>query len=158
MKLFMVVVMTVLGFRVVAEEPTKMELAVELVQAMDYCRVMERGFAEMQDAQIAQMKKMRGTVSDDTERDMRRTFELIREAMDCDELAADVAAIYAGLFSENELKELTAFYRSDIGRRYSELLPEISKQTMAISSTRISSMMPAIMRTMQLEKAGRDAE
>ncbi|HMP91080.1 MAG TPA: DUF2059 domain-containing protein [Kiritimatiellia bacterium] len=142
-----------MSFGVMAESPSRMELAVDLVKAMDYCRVLDKSFDDIRDAQIKQMSRMGAGMTEDTIKELNRTFELIRELMDCDSMIQDVAGIYADLFNEKELKGLTAFYQSEVGRRYSELLPEITKRSMLISSERVGKAMPGIMRKVQEERS-----
>jgi hypothetical protein len=47
------------------------------------------------------------------------------------ELSERTAAIYAANFTDAELRELTAFYRTPTGERYLQKLPVIAQQSMA---------------------------
>lgn len=48
------------------------------------------------------------------------------------ELESDVSHLYAKCFSEQEMKDLTNFYRTPLGQKMLKSLPEIFKQTLAI--------------------------
>jgi hypothetical protein len=48
------------------------------------------------------------------------------------ELEPDVSRLYANLFSEQEMKDLTVFYRTPLGQKFRKSLPEIFKQTLII--------------------------
>lgn len=43
-----------------------------------------------------------------------------------------VAEIYAGTFSQKELAEISAFYKSDVGRKMIEMKPKLSKESMSV--------------------------
>lgn len=49
------------------------------------------------------------------------------------ELESDVARMYGKLFSEQEMRDLTAFYRTPLGRKLQKSLPDIFKETLIIS-------------------------
>jgi len=44
----------------------------------------------------------------------------------------DMAVIYAGTFTENELNQLTAFYNSPLGKKITAALPELMQKGMAL--------------------------
>jgi hypothetical protein len=47
-----------------------------------------------------------------------------------DELANAIALIYASNFTESEIRDLTAFYRSPTGQKLLQKLPSVTQQTM----------------------------
>lgn len=56
------------------------------------------------------------------------------KVMTWEEMKPRVIAIYTDAFSERELEELTAFYRTSTGRRSIELAPELIRRAAAIGS------------------------
>jgi hypothetical protein len=52
-----------------------------------------------------------------------------------DEYKRIVAAVYARHFSEDELRKLAAFYRSDVGRKYIEMLPVLIKEVTPVGAS-----------------------
>lgn len=134
------------------DRSVKLDLASQLLDAMDFCVMMDRGLEDMKNNQIKQIKTLgdRGGVANN--HDVERTFELIREAMDCDTLKADTADIYADLFTENELRGLVDFYQSEVGKSFSLKQPEMMKRSMEVSMKRMQKIMPQIMQKVQQEK------
>ena len=51
-----------------------------------------------------------------------------RKVFAADDLESEMARIYMGAFSEEELLELTAFYKTPVGQKAIKALPELMKQ------------------------------
>lgn len=134
------------------EEVSRIDLANQLVDAMEFCTMMERGFEEMKQNQIKQMQAMGNPSGSTISKDVERTFELIKEVMDCESMKAETAAIYADLFTETELKGLIDFYQSDVGKSFNKKQPEMMRRSMDVSMKRMQKVMPAIMQKVQQEK------
>jgi hypothetical protein len=77
--------------------------------------------------------------------------------MDCDSMKKETAAIYAELFSEDELKGLIEFYNSDLGKKFSEKQPDLMRRSMELSMGRMQNAMPQIMQKIQQEKLEKEA-
>jgi hypothetical protein len=74
------------------------------------------------------------------------------------ELAEEVAGVYAANLSTEDLRDMTRFYRSPVGRRMVRAQPEILRQSMAAGETwgrRIGAEIDAEMRR-ELKKRGID--
>ena len=54
-----------------------------------------------------------------------------------DAMRDELIDLYLPLFSEQEFEQLAAFYQSDVGRKLMEHLPELTRESMAISSGRV---------------------
>ena len=92
-----------------SQTPQRVELATEVLRAMDLEQAMRAGVAASFDAQIQQnplMAPFRPTMEAFTTKYL--TWETI---------GPDMAKLYATRFTEPELRELLAFYRSPIGRK-----------------------------------------
>ena len=85
---------------------------------------------------------------------------VLREFMDehfrYEDMEPDFIRVYADAFTEQELRDLAAFYRTPLGRRVVETLPEITAASQRIAMERMQSVMPqlmqAIMQVMQEEE------
>jgi hypothetical protein len=70
--------------------------------------------------------------------DVARDFDVVMpqlvEAMSArsDSFAEAIAVIYARNFSADELRQVTAFYRSPIGQRFLEKMPTIAQESMTM--------------------------
>ena len=56
-----------------------------------------------------------------------------------------MARLYAEVFTEGELRELTAFYRTELGQKMLVRLPEIMQRLMAITQRRLQEMVPSLL-------------
>lgn len=74
-----------------------------------------------------------------------------------EEMEPEFARAYADVFTEQELRELAAFYRTPLGRRVVETQPEIMAATQRIAMDRMQTLMPqlmqAIMEAMEEDEA-----
>jgi len=155
MKIFFILLVLLPFFHPAAraeEDSARLSLASQLLDAMEFCVMMDRGLEEMKSNQVRQMQALGDRSGAANTKDVERTFELIREAMDCSTLKADTAAIYADLFSEKELQGLIEFYQSEVGKSFSLKQTEMMKRSMEVSMKRMQKIMPKIMQTVQQEK------
>jgi hypothetical protein len=69
--------------------------------------------------------------------------------------------VYADAFTEQELRDLAAFYRTPLGQRVVETLPEITAASQRIAMERMQEVMPqlmqAVMQAMEEEEQGTPA-
>ena len=80
----------------------------------------------------------------------RKAFEIVLSVSDevlgarSDELLEKMVPLYAKHFTEAELDELLAFYRSPIGRKTSETMPGLMQESMELVATESQSSIPKI--------------
>jgi uncharacterized protein len=87
---------------------------------------------------------------------------VLREFMDehfrYEEMEPDFIRMYTDAYTEEEIRGLTAFYRTPLGQRLIETLPEISAASQRIVMERLQSVMPqlmqAMMEAMQAQESG----
>ena len=63
-----------------------------------------------------------------------------------DAMEADIVQIYLDTFNESELREITAFYRTELGRKLLDRMPEILQRSMALTQQRLQHELPKIMK------------
>jgi hypothetical protein len=89
--------------------------------------------------------------------------KVLREFMDehfrYEEMEPDLIAVYTRLYTEDEIRGMTAFYRTPLGERMIETAPELSVATQGVVQRRLQENMPLliqrIMEVMQRqEKSG----
>jgi len=73
----------------------------------------------------------------------------IREFMDehfrFEEMEPDFIRMYTDLYTEEEIRGMTAFYRTPVGQRMVETLPELSAASQGIVMQRLQAAMPELM-------------
>jgi hypothetical protein len=124
-------------------QDTKTQLAIELMQASHFDRnlqlmkqqipaMMEKQFDGLAACDAAQpaMKEFSGAVAGK-----------VSGVLDSEDLKIDIAAVYAETFSEDELREVIAFYQSPLGRKLLDRMPELMQKSMQISQDRMKPIM-----------------
>jgi hypothetical protein len=84
--------------------------------------------------------------------------EFMEENFRYEDLEPEFIRVYAQAFTEQELRDLAAFYRTSLGQRVVETLPEITAASQRIAMERMQTLMPqlmqAVMEAMQAEEQG----
>ncbi|OON63877.1 hypothetical protein B0920_11185 [Massilia sp. KIM] len=78
---------------------------------------------------------------------------LFRDPSLLDEMVNEMVPLYANHFTTAEIKELTAFYRSPLGRKMLANMPKLSAESMALGqrvvAPRLNGMMQDVMKSLQ---------
>jgi hypothetical protein len=89
--------------------------------------------------------------------------KVVREFMDehfrYEEMEPDFIRMYTDTYTEEEIRGLSAFYRTPLGQRLVETIPEVSAASQRIVMERLQSAMPELIRRMteamqEQEKSG----
>ncbi len=110
-------------------DPSHREAALDLLEATDARGTFEKSLDQLLEGGFggAGMGLMFGEI-------MR---EFVAKYMSWESIREDMAATYTDLFTEEEIRELTAFYRTPLGRKVAELTPEVAKRGMEIARERM---------------------
>jgi hypothetical protein len=74
----------------------------------------------------------------------KRTSELIKKELNWDSIREDVITTYVETFTEQELKGMVEFYKSDIGKKWVEKQPELMQKMMIFGQERMKALRPKI--------------
>ena len=144
----------------------------ELLDAMDVRKMMVASFAEMEKALPQMMRaQMTAVINADPGADaekkkaalakVEQVLPVASQAINrmfkdpalIDEMMVEIAPLYARNYTVAELKELTAFYRTPLGRKMLALSPRLSAESMAIGqrivAPRLNGMMQEVMQSTQ---------
>ena len=144
----------------------------ELLDAMDVRKMMAASFAEMEKALPQMMRaQMTAVINADPGADaekkkaalakVEQVLPVASQAINrmfkdpalIDEMMVEIAPLYARNYTVAELKELTAFYRTPLGRKMLALSPRLSAESMAIGqrivAPRLNGMMQEVMQSAQ---------
>lgn len=78
---------------------------------------------------------------------MKTIVEYVQRVADRDRLADRFIPVYARYFSEEEVRQLTAFYRSPLGRKLVSVTPEVSIETSKLGQEWLSGVIPGLQAT-----------
>lgn len=73
-----------------------------------------------------------------------RVAEILKEEMIWDKIEDDIVDLYMTSFSEEELKEMTAFYKTPLGQKMIEKMPEVMLRSAEISRQQMRFVIPRI--------------
>jgi hypothetical protein len=144
----------------------------ELLDAMDVRKMMTASFAEMEKALPQMMRaQLTSVINADPGADaekkkaalakVEQVLPVASQAINrmfkdpalIDEMMVEIAPLYARNYTVAELKELTAFYRTPLGRKMMALSPRLSAESMAIGqrivAPRLNGMMQEVMQSAQ---------
>lgn len=79
--------------------------------------------------------------------------EFMKEQMDWKALKPEFVALYVQTFTEPELREVAAFYRTPIGQKMLAKTPELMSRGMALSQRRMQAAMPRMFERIQARAA-----
>jgi uncharacterized protein len=71
--------------------------------------------------------------------------QVMRKHFPWSELERDFIALYVDLFTAEEIRALTAFYRTPAGQKMASVTPEVAIQTQRVTNARLEAMMPELM-------------
>ena len=144
----------------------------ELLDAMDVRKMMTASFTEMEKALPEMMRaQMTAVINADPSADAAKKTaslakmeqilpgasqaisRLFRDPALIDEMMAEIAPLYVKNYTAAELKELTAFYRTPLGRKMLALSPRLGAESMAIGqrvvAPRLNGLMQDVMQNAQ---------
>jgi len=108
-----------------AQTPARLAAAEDMLVAMDGRAMYEAALVSTMDTQLAADPSL------EPYRDVMLGF--FRDFVSWEKVKGDYARVYAQRFSEAELRELAAFYRTPIGRRFAEESVEVGAELAAIN-------------------------
>lgn len=128
------------------EDAARRASAEKLLELMKVQKSIEESFAAVKQMQAAQLKSMgiSGEAADKAQSMQGQIMDLLAEELSWDKLKDDYIGIYAGTFTDEELKGLIDFYKSPIGQKFISKNPDLMKKTMAITQKQLADIMPKI--------------
>jgi uncharacterized protein len=132
--------------RVAAQEagsPEALRAANELVLLLSK-DLMGQMTKEVTEQTWPQIERILGKMDQATTAELRREFEAGMTAMMA-EAMQDAAPIYARHFTEQELRDILAFYRTPTGVKALQRLPQVLAESMAAMSSRLETSLTRTM-------------
>ncbi|MEM8510916.1 hypothetical protein RCH14_000207 [Massilia sp. MP_M2] len=157
---------------VTAASPQANAAVKELLDAMDVRKMMTASFAEMEKS-LPQMMRAQmtavinadpGASAEKKKASLAKVEQVLPVASQAisrmfkdpaliDEMMVEIAPLYVKNYTVAELKELTAFYRTPLGRKMLALSPRLSAESMAVGqrivAPRLNGLMQEVMQSAQ---------
>ena len=83
---------------------------------------------------------------------MSKMIELITNTVNWDKIKPQMTDLYVSNFSENEINNMLAFYRSPTGKKFVEKMPVIMQKSMEIGQKQSRTMIPKLNRLLEQMK------
>ncbi len=129
-----------------AQSDQRLKAAENLLEAMNVKVALQKSIDAMLDVQLRQRPAMRPY------KDILLKF--YRKYMSYESLKDDMVQIYADAFSEKELNEIAKFYRSPVGQKTIEKMPELLAKGAKLGIERVRKNLPEL-RSMIAKEAKR---
>ncbi len=132
-------------FSINANEKRNTAAVYELFTTMDMAKTYQQTIEKMLEMQVKQnpsIEPLKDTM-----------LEFFDKYMGWKSMKEDMAKIYMNNFTDNELKQLIAFYKTPIGKKAAILVPTLASEGAAISQQRLQKNMPELQRMMQARMA-----
>lgn len=141
-------IVCLLGFSqlAVADETSSRALAEDLMVVMNVDKRMKEMMALVKEMQINQMKQLYPSDEggENSAEFMGSIMDMMSEDLSWDKLKDEYITIYVETFTEEELRETVAFYKSPVGQAWIEKSPMMTRKIMEISQSRTQAMLPRI--------------
>lgn len=134
--LFVLAIIAGLPMSLYAQSTEHVEAAKELLYAMEAERAVQDGAIAAMEVEFKKDPQLAEN------RDLIEDF--MREVLDWGELEGPLAQMYAELFTTEELRGLTEFYRSPLGQRLIEEEIALNLRIAEITSSRVNRAMPQL--------------
>jgi hypothetical protein len=112
-----------------ADEKSQRAAIKELFQVMDLPKTMQSSMDQMLDVQIKTRPGLKAY------RDVMRKF--LAKHLSYEALENDLISLYAKEFTENEIKEMTAFYKTPVGKKVIKSMPTLLAKGAQLGAARV---------------------
>ncbi|MFD1468865.1 DUF2059 domain-containing protein [Hymenobacter caeli] len=137
------------------------QAALDFLAAIQIKQQMERQIEKIVEAQAAAQVQLAGNPPEAKAAQvaaMEQMRSFYQKAMSWEVVREDLVQAYGTTFTTTELKDLTAFYRSDLGQVYLRKQPEAGKLVAAATQRRTLALMPEMQRIMQAQQKWNDIQ
>ena len=133
-----------------SESAAREQAATELIDLMGLEEQMLGGATAMVDAMSSQSPELRQY------RDV--IIEWAESIMTWETFGPQLTQIYAEAFTENELRDLIAFYQTPTGQKTLSLMPELTQKGAQLGVTEAQAHIPRLQQMIQARKAELEAD
>jgi uncharacterized protein len=74
----------------------------------------------------------------------QRIFDVMEEEMNWGKMKNEYIDLYVKVYTEDEVKDIMAFYRSPAGQKVIDKMPQLIQESMAVSQNRLKKILPKI--------------
>lgn len=129
-----------------ADTTSKRQVVIELLESMQMDSMMDAMYSQMDGIFINMGRQMNVQASEQAifERYTQKMTAAMKAEMSWAKMKEPMADIYLKHYSEKELAEMLAFYRSETGKAMVEKMPAVMADSVPISQTMLQNVLPKI--------------
>jgi len=144
--LLTLICLAALPIAAIAATDSHKKAAEELLIVTNAEKTMERVYPQMETMfkNIIKQSNIPAENVEIAERYLQRIMELVMDEISWEKLKPQLIEIYLEVYSESELNEIVAFYKSPTGQKFIAKMPELMTATMKINQTNLQRIMPKI--------------
>ena len=163
MKLRLLVIISLLilfGQNSFADETSHRKAVEELFILMGIPKMMDSTKIQTEQMIFQQIKQqgIPDTKKPIIDKYMSKIVDLITDTMIWDKLKSEISDLYVTNFTETEVNDMLAFYKSSTGKKFIEKMPVIIKSSMEIAQRQSQSIMTEINKLLEEMKKEIDQE
>jgi hypothetical protein len=125
-------------------------LAEELTRLFHMDEVMEQSIADMLTLQLEAQPALKPYEAE--------LAAFLQKYMGWATLQDDMVTLYAEAFTDQELKDMIAFYRTETGQKAIRLVPDLMNQLSQVSTARVQEHLPELFSSLRAKGFGTEAE
>ena len=129
-----------------ADEAKQRALAEEMLEVSQASSVLDN-MSKQVDAMFAQTVQQMNLAEDkkaEAEKYQQRLNVIMKEELSWNKLKGQFVDVYVDVFSEEELEELVAFYKSPLGQKLIVKMPQLMQESMGLAQKQMQSIIPKI--------------
>lgn len=129
-----------------ADATKQRALAEEMLEVSQASSVLDN-MSKQVDAMFAQTVQQMNLTEDkqaEAEKYQQRLNTIMKEELSWDKLKGQFVDVYVDVFSEEELEELVAFYKSPLGQKLIVKMPQLMQESMGLAQKQMQSIIPKI--------------
>ena len=129
-----------------AEIDSHHEATVELMEVMRAAEIMDQFYAQFEPMFTGMSDELALTPEQRqmAERQTQETLQIMREVLNWSIMEPYMVEAYMNVYSEEEIREIIAFYRTPTGQKMLDRMPELMQESMRVSQQMIRDVMPRI--------------
>lgn len=153
-----IIVLVAAGLSASAQNDPKRALAEELLNLLNVKETQQKALTMFQQMIVSQIQRINPPTKDPAVQAkmanfIKKIMDVMRDGMSWDKMKDQYITLYAETYTEPELKDIIAFYKTPSGKAFIKKQPEILKRSFELSQKIMTGLMPKIQTmTQQFEK------
>ncbi len=144
-----IIVFVAAGLAASAQDQSKQALAGELLELLNVKDTQQRALTMFQQMIVSQIQRMNPASKDPALQAkmanfMKKITDIVRDGMSWDKMKDQYITLYAETYTEPEMKDIIAFYKTPSGQAFIKKQPEILKRSFELSQKIMTGLMPKI--------------